>query len=171
MLFTPEELRAALRLLVAELANAGVEVRIKVVGAAAVTLQVGRDALTGDIDTLHAPSVGLDEVVARIAAAKNWPANWVNDAVKMFASNYDSDDDWEAYAEEGGVVVLVARPRLLLAMKLFAGRGHRDEADIDRLLDKCAIGSLQAARELLEHYYPDEVLKPAVLRQLQERFG
>lgn len=90
--------------------------------------------------------------------------------MKMFVSHYDSEADWDLHVEESGVVVLVARPQLLLAMKLHAGRGRRDEADIDRLIDSCGITSLEAAQELFDRYYPDEVIKPAAKRQLRERF-
>jgi hypothetical protein len=170
MLLSPEDLDDALRLLVTELVAAGVEARFQIVGAAAVTLQVGRDILTRDIDALYTPTPELDDVVKRIAATKNWPDTWINNAVQMFVSHYDSDSDWELHTEEQGVLVLVARSQLLLAMKLLAGRGRRDSADIDRLLDKCEIATIQAATKLFDRYYPMEVIaKPAML-QLQARF-
>lgn len=171
MLFSPEDLEDALRLLVAELVAAGVRARIQIVGAAAVTMQVGRDAMTGDIDALFVPSTEFLQVVRQIAATKDWPDSWINDDVKMFVSHHDTEADWELHAEESEVIVLVARARLLLAMKLFAGRGRRDESDIARLIDSCSITSLEAARELFDRYYPEEVIKPAALRQLRERFA
>jgi len=47
----------------------------------------------------------------------------------------------------------------MLAMKLRAARGRRDETDIEALLDRCGIRSLAAAEELFERYYPDVELK------------
>jgi hypothetical protein len=170
VLFSPEDLDEALRLLVRGLVVAGVEIEIKIVGAAAVTLQVGREALTQDIDALYPSNPKFNAVVKRIATTKNWPETWINDAVKMFVSHYDTDADWEIHTEEGGVVVRVARPQLLLAMKLLAGRGRRDTQDIDRLLDRCEITSMLAAKEIFDRYYPTEVIASPALRQLEARF-
>jgi hypothetical protein len=170
MLLSPEDLDDVLRLLVTELVAAGVEARLQIVGAAAVTLQVGRDVLTRDVDALYTPTPELDDVIKRIATTKNWPETWINNAVQMFASHYDSDSDWELHTEEQGVLVLVARPQLLLAMKLLAGRGRRDAADIDRLLDKCEIASVRAATKVFDRYYPREVMARPALLQLQACF-
>lgn len=54
MLFSYADLDEALRLLISELVADGAPARIGVVGAAAVALQVGRQALTQDVDALHA---------------------------------------------------------------------------------------------------------------------
>ncbi|MGH8995528.1 MAG: DUF6036 family nucleotidyltransferase [Acidimicrobiales bacterium] len=171
VLFSPEELDDALTLLVAELVAVGVEARFQIVGAAAVTLQVGREALTRDIDALYASTPELDEVIKRIARVKNWPDTWINNAVQMFVSHYDTQSDWDLRSEVQGVVVLVARPQLLLAMKLLAGRGRRDADDIDRLLDKCEITSVQAAKNIFDRYYPTEVIAAPALAQLHARYG
>lgn len=171
MLFSQEDLEGALRVLVSELVATGAEARIQIVGAAAVALQVGREGLTKDIDALYTPTPEIKDVVKRIARTKNWPDTWLNDAVKMFVSHYDTDTDWEVYTEEEGVVILVARPQLLLAMKLLAGRGRRDADDIDRLLDACGIKSVQAAKEIFDRYYPTESIALAAVRQLQARFS
>jgi len=74
--------------------------------------------------------------------------------VKMYLSNRMSEEDWDLQLEEGGVTVFVARPQLLLAMKLKAGRGARDAEDIDRLLDACVIVSLESAQEIFDHLLP-----------------
>jgi hypothetical protein len=170
MLFTQEGVEEALAALVSELVADGAEATISVVGGAAVALQVGREAVTSDIDALYASSPAVKAAVERIADARNWPRTWLNDAVKMYVSHYDDAGDWTVRTEEGGVVVLVARPKLLLAMKLRAGRGRRDADDIDRLLDACGIASLVDAVELFDGYYPqDEIAAPAFL-QLEARF-
>jgi hypothetical protein len=170
MLFTQEGVEEALAALVSELLAVGAEATISVVGGAAVALQVGREAVTSDIDALDASSPEVEAAVERIAEARNWPRTWLNDAVKMYISHYDDAGDWTVRTDEGGVVILVARPKLLLAMKLRAGRGRRDAEDIDRLLDACGIASVADAVELFDCYYPqDEIATPAIL-QLEERF-
>ena len=67
LLFSPETVRQTLRDLAEELQEAGVPTKIEVVGGAAVALQVGRDALTRDIDALFVPSEALTEVTSRMA--------------------------------------------------------------------------------------------------------
>jgi hypothetical protein len=135
-----------------------------------VALQVGREAVTSDIDALYASSPEVKAAVERIAEARNWPPTWLNDAVKLYVSHH-TDADWTIQTEEEGVVILVARPELLLAMKLRAGRGRRDSDDIDRLLDACRISSVGDAVELFDCYYPrDEIAAPAMF-QLEERFS
>jgi hypothetical protein len=171
VLFTKESVEEALATLVDELLADGAEATIRVVGGAAVALQVGREAVTSDIDALYASSPEVKAAVERIAEARNWPPTWLNDAVKIYVSHYTDAGDWTIRAEEGGVVILVARQELLLAMKLRAGRGRRDSDDIDRLLDACGISSVAAAVGLFDCYYPqDEIAAPAMF-QLEERFS
>ena len=170
MLFSREDVDEALQALVDELVAAGVPATIDVVGGAAVSLQVEREALTQDIDALHPATSGFTDAVARVGAARGWPDTWLNDAVTMYVSHYDTTDDWEVRIEGDGVVVRVARAELLLAMKLLAGRGRRDSGDIDRLLDACGITTLAAAQSVFDRYYPNEVIAAPALRQLQERF-
>ncbi len=157
-------------MLVSELLADGATATIRIVGGAAVALQVGRDAVTSDIDALYGSSAEVNAVAGRIAEARNWPLTWLNDAVKMYVSHHDDAGDWTRWTDEGGVVVLVARPKLLLAMKLRAGRGRRDTDDIDRLLDACGIASVDDAVALFDCYYPhDAIATPAIL-QLEDRF-
>lgn len=84
MLFSRADLEEVLGLLVSELVTRGATARIRVVGAAAVALQVGREALTRDIDALYAPNPAIDDAVRRIAQLGNWPETWLNDAAAAF---------------------------------------------------------------------------------------
>ena len=165
MLFSNDDIDAGLRALVAELVSVGAESTILVVGGAAVALQVGREGLTEDIDTLHTPSPAVGEAAQRVALARGWPETWINDSVKMYDSNFHSDTDWQLLIEDQGVIVCIARPRLLLA-----GRGRRDQTDIDRLLEALGITSMEDAAAVFNHYYPTEVIRPNAMRQLESRF-
>jgi hypothetical protein len=169
-LFDKDDIEEALRTLVEELVAAGAEAKIKIVGAAAITVQVGREAATSDIDALHGSSPEVKAAVERIAEARNWSPTWLNDAVKMYMSHRTTDADWELGIDEGVVTILYARPQLLLAMKLRAGRGLRDAEDIDGLLNACEIASRTEAEELFDHYYPEEIIAERAMRQLQARF-
>jgi len=68
-------------------------------------------------------------------------------------------------------VVLVARPELLLAMTLCAGRGLRDAGDIDRLLEACGITSVAGAKRLFDRFYPAEDIAAPAMRQLHARLA
>ncbi len=170
MLFSRADLEDALRTLVNELVADEAEAKIQVVGGAAVALQVGRESLTVDIDALGSSTPAVRAAATRMAASRNWPETWINDAVKMYMTHLDTDDDWELWVEEQGVIVLVARPMLLLAMKLLAGRGRRDGEDIDRLLDACEVTTLRKAQEIFDRYFPTEVIAAPALAQLRAAF-
>ena len=136
-----------------------------------MAIQIGREALTRDVDALHPPSREFTDVVHLIAARRGWPLNWLNDAVKGFVSHFDSADDWDTFDEGGTVTVFIARPQLLLAMKLLAGRGTRDREDIERLLDACKVTSVASAEEIFDKYYPAESMNHRAAALLRERFG
>lgn len=170
-LFSTDDVRGALHELAHELRVASLPATIHVVGGAAVALQIGREALTRDVDALHPPSQEFTYVVHLIAARRGWPLNWLNDAVKGFASHFDGAEDWETFDEGGEVTVFVARPQLLLAMKLLAGRGTRDREDIERLLDASKVTSVAAAEAIFNKYYPAENMNHRALALLLERFG
>ena len=169
MLFTKADVEEGLVALVDELVASGVSSAIYVVGGAAIMLHVERETLTNDVDVLHS-STEIQSAVRSVGAAKRWPDTWLNDAAKMWASNYDGGDDWEIWFTRGAVVIRVAQPPLLLAMKLLAGRGQRDAMDIDLLLEECRIGSLADAVAVFDKYYPTERIAPRALSQLHERF-
>ncbi|MGH3733446.1 MAG: hypothetical protein ACRDVC_08755 [Acidimicrobiales bacterium] len=171
MQFSTDDIEEGLRSLVAELVSVNAESTIHVVGGAAVALLVGREELTRDVDTLHNPSPAIGEAVKRVAHAKGWPETWLNDSAKMYDSHFHTEADWEPLIEDNGVIVCIAGPKLLLAMKLLAGRGRRDETDIERLLDTCEISSLDEAIAVFDHYYPTEVIKSNAMRQLESRFS
>jgi len=170
VLFSKDDIEEALRVLVEELVAAGVAISIQVVGSAAIALQVDREALTDDIDALYRPTPEFNVIVKRLAAERDWPETWLNDAVKMFASHYDTSVDWKLKTDDNGVMVFVARPELLLAMKLLAGRGRRDATDIDLLLKASGVTSLESAVEIFDRYYPAEVMSKKAMAQLKERF-
>lgn len=127
-------------------------------GGAALVLQGQRDSATRDIDvsTPLAPEVTC--IIDQIARRRQWPANWINDAVKMWTSHYDSPGDWEVYADSNWVTISIATTRLLLAMKLYACRGRRDIDDITTLFEACGVTSKEEALSVFDKYYPNEAV-------------
>lgn len=167
--FTREQLIEALEVLAARLADRGAASRLRVVGGAAISIQYGRDATTHDIDALFSRSTDVAEVVAEIASERGWPESWLNDDVTMYASHHDHEAAWTTFLETSDIRIDLAPADLLLAMKLKAGRGRRDEDDIDLLCDACGLASAQDAVDLFDRYYPDDEIKPAARRQIEAR--
>ena len=166
-LLSPDDVLMGLEALVDELVRRGASSHIRIVGGAAVMIQAGRESLSRDIDALYSASSTIDGAIASVARELHWPETWLNDAVKMYASNYDDADDWEVHIDRAGVIVSIATCRLLLAMKLLAGR-YRDIEDISLLLSACDITERQAAVDVFDHYYPTESMKPRAFRILDD---
>jgi hypothetical protein len=56
---------------------------------------------------------------------------------------------------------------MLLAMKLRANRGRRDTDDIEYLLGRCAVNSVQDAQEIYERYHAQDVLTDSAVTRVQ----
>ena len=80
--------------------------------------------------------------------------NWLNDAVKGFLAKTE-DDDATVFLEEKGIRVLVASPRRLLAIKVFAARADRDRDDILSLCSHIGVTSIQEVLDLTAGLYGD----------------
>lgn len=168
-LLSGEEILQALADLAGIAAEAGVNAGIYVVGGAAIELAIGDRGATRDIDAFILNVGVLDDFVARLAAERGWPSDWLNDKASQFASDYDDLRTWPVVLEVGTVTVRVAPLGVLVAMKLRAGRGIRDFSDLDLLLDR--LGWDRALTEAcFERFYPHDVLKPAAVRYLNARF-
>jgi hypothetical protein len=58
----------------------------------------------------------------------------------------------------GSIEIWTADPRSLLAMKLRASRGQRDQGDLTLLLEACQIETVEGATALFREYYPEDPL-------------
>ena len=154
MAFSPAEIREALERLVDELVERGVEARITIVGGAAMALVYAPRASTRDVDATYWPIDGVEAAGAAVGERYGYPPGWINNQVTQF-SPPGGELEPVTLIERAGVTICVAGPHHMLAMKLRAARGRRDEADIEALLDCCEIGSFSAAKALFEEYYPD----------------
>jgi hypothetical protein len=168
--FSRADVEIGISALVDELVRAEVTSRIQIVGGAALMLQVGRIVLTSDIDILHAGGAEFANAVDKVARLHRWPTDWINSAANMWASNFDSEDDWNIHLSRGSVTVQVASTSLLLAMKLQAGRGRRDAEDIELLLAAIGVTSLKEASAIFDRYYPTETMAPKAMQQLIDHF-
>ncbi len=163
--FSRDEIIDALHELLIEIADVDTDLSIRVVGGAALAINFGRTDTTRDIDALYGSHDRVNQAAQTIAARRGWPENWLNNDVKMFATHFDSDDDWTTLETRDNVAIRIANAPLLLAMKLRAARGRRDAADIDLLLATCELTQVQEAEDIFNRYYPEHELSERALRQ------
>jgi len=126
-----DEIIAALTDLAAELRSRGASADMYVVGGAAIALAYDERRSTRDIDAVFEPKAVVYDAAAVVAARRDLPGGWLNDAVKGFLAG--SDPEAAPVLDLPGLRCLAASPRALLALKVLAHRVGEDEADV-RLL-------------------------------------
>lgn len=157
--FTPDETIALLHDLARRLDTAGISAGIRVVGGAAIAFMNPDRRATRDIDALLLPDdEPIREVARQMAVEFQLPEDWINDAAKGFVPLVGLED-WREVFSDGNVSVSIGSLEMLLAMKLYANRGTRDTEDIEFLLERCEITSLEQAQEIYERYHAQDVIK------------
>ncbi len=139
----------------------GVFVDLSVYGGAAMALAFDARASTRDVDAVaRGGHAFLRRAVARIAEEEQWPADWLNDAVKRFTSGHERMQALELFepSPQGGLRVYAPAPEYLFAMKCMAmriaGTDAHDLADIRFLAKETGIRDAKAALALIENFYP-----------------
>lgn len=160
-----DQIDRLLRELATELAAVEVRGELLLVGGAAMALAYSSRRATEDLDAMFEPKLVIYEAAARISERHNLPPDWLNDAVKAFVPG--DDPNALVYLDEPGLVVRVASPRFVLAMKLLASRVERDEDDIRVLLRLSSIATTEEAMQLVADFYPAAVV-PATVQFLVE---
>lgn len=172
--FDREQLLLALNRLVDELAASQIAARIRIVGGAAIVLahDHGRGA-TRDVDALLAdPRDEVLSAVRRIAERAGWPMDWLNTDAQMYSPDPDHPERaCEPMIERDGVIVEVGTAGLLLAMKPHAARRLRDTDDVEVLVTRCGLRSVEEAIELYEAHYRADPLPERAGAKLRQLFG
>jgi hypothetical protein len=170
-----DDILAGLGELAGELNAAGLELTIHVVGGAAIALEYNPDRqATSNIDAWVNARPAVRErvvrVVKQIAIRRRWPDDWLNEkAVMIIPEGVGSGpQDWRPTLEVGKVRVFVAQPKMVLAMKLRAGRGRRDLPDLEPLLAASGLLTIEDDQETFDNYYPHDDMKPLSRHWLEE---
>ncbi|MBF6557108.1 MAG: hypothetical protein IVW52_13250 [Acidimicrobiales bacterium] len=161
-----DEIEGALRELAEELDRRGVVARIYLVGGAAMVLAYESRFSTDDVDASGYPTEDVLAVAAEVAERRGLQPDWLDESVKVYFP-VATGPEWRPVFKVGSVEVVVADERTLLAMKLRASRGRRDEADIQFLLNKCQITSVEDALLLYVEYFPEDGLPPRAMPMLR----
>lgn len=139
-----------------ELERRGVMARLYIVGGALMVLAHNFRDSTMDVDGDFYPRDLVIEVAREVAERRGLPADWLNAAASGFIPAFKSPD-WRPLFQFGSLDILAADNRTMLAMKIRASRGRRDEPDIAFLLQACGITTVTEAFALYEEYFPDEI--------------
>lgn len=160
-------IRAAFRRLDEILVDRGIDdATALVVGGAAIALRFPQRAATFDVDAFFAPPE-IRSAIEQVAEEFDLQPDWLNDGVKGFLPG----DDPDAEALPGSaLIVRIASPRYLLAMKLASARPE-DAPDAALLANHLGIRSAQQALDVVTAYYPPTQLLPKVRYFAQELFG
>lgn len=169
--FSAADIRRLLHLLDEELAEAGVEGELYLVGGAVMCLAFDARPATRDVDALFRPVREIREAAVRVAARAGVPSTWLNDAVKGFL---DERADFDPFLELPHLRVFVARPEYLLAMKCASmrlGEEFRDLDDVRYLLRYLNVTSADEALAIVTQYFEEEQLMPKTRLALEELLG
>lgn len=162
-------IRRALERLAEELARRGYRAELFLVGGSAMALAYSRRRVTRDVDAIFEPKAAVYEAARAVAEELSLPEDWLNDAVKAFAPG--EDPDRQELFSTPSLVVTVASPRYLLAMKLLAARADQDTEDIEVLYRLCGFTSAEEGMDLVESLYPGRPVGPRTQFLLEELFG
>ena len=136
-----------------------VRLELFLVGGGAMVLAYGTDRTTRDIDGIFEPKMVAYEISAEIARDRGLPSDWLNDAVKTFPFPKGAvDPAAKVYYDQPGLVVRVASPKYLFAMKAWSGR-EADEEDLRLLWPLCKYTSSAEALDEIEESYPTGKIK------------
>jgi hypothetical protein len=155
--FSRKELEGMLSLLNDELRQEGITGEICIVGGAAMVLAFGNRASTRDIDALVMAPATVRAAAARVATANGFPANWLNDGAKGFASGIPIEV--KALLQFSNLRIVAPPPAYILAMKCIAARvglDEHDKEDASFLIQLLGLKNSDAVLELVAQYYPAE---------------
>ena len=154
---------------------AGIKLDVSIYGGAAFLLAYNSREATKDIDAILRPKREGQKLVLRVARELGLPEDWLNSNVSHFLSPLkESKRALAEIEDETGLIIHVPTARYLLAMKALACRrpiaGYRgDIDDLQFLIQKMGILSVEEIQDALNEFYPDDILKPndiALLKSL-----
>ncbi len=164
-----EDIRALLDDLSSELAARGARAELFLVGGAALAVAYDATRATRDLDAVFVPSEVVRKAAAAVAEREGLAEDWLNDAVKGFLPG--PDPDAQRFYSSDSLIVDVASPRYLLAMKLFAARAEIDADDIVLLYRQLGFTTVDQGLDLVGQAYPGRPIPAKVRFLLTEIVG
>ncbi len=165
---TKADIERLLKLLDEELSEEGIRAELYMVGGAVMCLALDARPATRDVDAYFRPTKQVREAAARVAARAGVDDDWLNDAVKGYLG---SRGDFVPFLELPNLLVFVARPEYLLAMKCAAmrmGEEFHDLDDVRYLLRYLNIDRVDDAMAIVTRYFDEGMLLPKTRFALEE---
>lgn len=141
----------------AKLAERGLTADMYVVGGAAIALAYAERRSTRGVDAVFEPKMVVYGAAEELAAERDLPVGWLNDAVKAFLVD---DPEAQPVLDVPGLRCSVASPRILLALKVLAHRVGEDEDDVRLLADRLGLRSAEDVLALAESVHGDRLDAP-----------
>jgi len=164
---TREIILSALRRLGEAATAAGIRLEVSLYGGTAMLLAYDARAATRDVDAVLKPREEGERLVKKVAAELELPETWLNQDVAQFLSpGKEAKRRLREIEGETGLIVHVPTARYLLAMKALAcrrpvGAYRGDLDDLQFLIRKLGIRSVEEVQAIVDDFYPDDVLRPA----------
>lgn len=165
----------AFRILDEEARKRDIRLEIAVYGGCAMLLRFSLRASTHDID-VRVKGASQSELLSMSLEAGEklgLEPGWINQAVAIFASRNEKDNDFDCIDIGDNLSVYLASPEYLLAMKVMAMRTEsdsHDREDIEFLIDELKLESSEEALKIVCSYYSREKLNPRSIMGLEEIF-
>lgn len=164
---TADEIEKYLSEINDELAVKDVIGEICIYGGAAMCLAFKARPATKDVDAIFEPVKIVRGAIQRIAEKYDLNEGWLNLAVKMFVVEHEKN----ILFDFSNLKVFVPTADYLLAMKVLAMRAESfDAADVEFLIERLNLKSLEEVLQIVANYYPKKEMKPTTVFQLEEIF-
>ncbi len=166
-MLTRQEILNLLQDLDAELAAADIQGEICIYGGTFMCLVFHSRPATKDVDAVFKPASAVRDAAAKVAAKRDLPHDWLNDALKGFLADHPR----KPYIELPHLRVFVPETDYMLAMKSLAARfDTSDRDDVIFLIGELGLDSPDAVFSILEKYYPADQIRPATRFFIEEIF-
>lgn len=161
---TGEEMRSALAALGEALAAERVSAKAWLVGGAVMVLAFQSRDASDDLDASVYPAEEVLRAAREIGERLGLGPDWLSDAAKVYIP-VALEPEWQPLGRFGALEVFRADEATMLAMKLRASRGRRDQPDIEYLVGRCGLRTEDDVHQLYQDYFPEDPL-PARARPL-----
>jgi Nucleotidyltransferase of unknown function (DUF6036) len=164
---TSEEIEKYLSELGRLLAAKDIIGEICIYGGAAMCLAFKARPATKDVDAIFEPVKDMRGAINIIGEKHGLNEGWLNFAVKMFVVEHER----EILFDFPNLKVFVPTADYLLAMKVLALRAESYDAfDVKFLINQLDLKTVEEVLKIVAAYYPDKIIKPETVFQLEEIF-